>query len=170
MKIMAIEDIKVELPLKENKIKKFYNNCKSRKKFIEFDPRFAEAHLRKARHDLFRAIKEFEDNCWDWTVVKAYYAIHHAGNYILLKKEGKICKDHSCLIIALQYHELISYEVSRELEKLHESLSNALGLDLAFQLRKISQYDVIEWEKITKQDAEVVINIAKKILEIAENA
>jgi hypothetical protein len=32
-------------------------------------------------HDLQRAIKEFEDECWDWTIIKAYYV-----NYPRLKR------------------------------------------------------------------------------------
>lgn len=166
---MVIDDVNIKLPRKEESIKKFYENCEKRKKFISSNEKFAEAHLKKARHDLYRGIKEFEDSCWDWTVIKTYYSIHHSANYILLKKKKMICKDHSCLIIALQYYDLVPENIFNELSKLHESLSDALGLDLTFQLRKIGQYDVEEWENISEKDAKLTVDIAKKMVEIAEN-
>ncbi len=166
---MAIKDMRIKLPMKEESIRKFYQNCEKRKKFIETDKSNCEKHLKKAKHDLFRSTKEFDDKCWDWTVVKAYYAIHHAANSILLKNKGFFCKDHSCLIIALKHHKLIKDDLFKDLSDLHESLSDVLGLDITFQLRKIGQYDVNEWENITEKDAESTITIAKKIVSSAEN-
>ncbi|MBI2631647.1 HEPN domain-containing protein [Candidatus Pacearchaeota archaeon] len=145
---MKIEEIKTKLPKKEEKIEIFYQNCEKRKKFISGDKENHKFHLKKSRHDLFRAIKEFEDKCWDWTVIKAYYALHHAANGLLLKKQGFFCKDHSCLIIALKFYKLINEEQFKELSKLHESFSDIFGFDLTFQLRKIGQYDVYEWENV----------------------
>lgn len=167
---MRIKEIRIKLPKKVRGIERFYQNCEKRKKFIESGKDNYNQHLKKAKHDLYRAIREYEDKCWDWTVVKAYYAIHHAANAILLKKKGLLCKDHSCLIIALKYYELIKGDLFKELSSLHESLADVLGLDLTFQLRKISQYDVNEWEKITEEDASLIISIAKKIISFVENA
>jgi|SRR3989338_3262831 len=164
-------DIDIKLPNKKESIDKFYNNCEKRKKFISVDKDSYKKHLKKAKHDLYRAIKESEDgNAWDWTVIKAYYAIHHATNSLLIKKMGVFCKDHLCLIIALKHHELIKDELFKELTSLHESISDVLGLDLTFQLRKISQYDVNEWENITEKEALLIISIAKKIIVFVENA
>ncbi|MEA3329529.1 MAG: HEPN domain-containing protein [Nanoarchaeota archaeon] len=167
---MTIEDMNIKLPKKESKIEKFYLNCENRRKFIEVNGKFSDKHLKKAKHDLYRAIKEFEDKCWDWTVIKAYYAIHHSANALLLKKKGFFCKDHSCLIVALKYQNLIDESLFDELSKLHESLSDVLGLDLTFQLRKISQYDVNEWENIKESDAFLIISVAKKFVGFVENA
>jgi uncharacterized protein (UPF0332 family) len=167
---MKIKEIKIKLPEKEESIKAFFMNCEKRRKFITSDKKDHEKHLKKAKHDLFRAIKEYEDKCWDWTVIKAYYSIHHAANSLLLKKKGYFCKDHLCLIIALKYFKLIPDELFKELSSAHESLADVLGLDLTFQLRKISQYGVEEWENITEEDASLMISIAKKIISFSENA
>jgi len=166
---MEIKDISIKLPKKESSIGKFHENCEKRKKFIEGQKTNYYKHLKKAKHDFFRAIKEMEDKCWDWTVIKAYYAIHHASNALLLNKKGFFCKDHSCLIIALKYHDLIKDDLFKELSELHESLADVLGLDLTFQLRKLSQYDVEEWEKISEKEANLIISIAKKLLSYVEN-
>ncbi len=170
IRIMKIEEIKTNLPREKENIDNFYENCKKRKKFIIGSKDNYKFHLKKGKHDLFRAIKEFEDECWDWTVIKAYYSIHHAANALLLKKEGIFCKDHSCLIIALKHHKLLSEDISKELSELHESFSDIFGLDLTFQLRKLSQYDVYEWENIKREDAELIIKAAKKIISFTENA
>ena len=167
---MEIKDINIKLPKNAESLEKFYQNCEIRKKFISGNKQFSEKHLKKAKNDLYRTIREFEDKCWDWTVIKAYYAIHHSGNALLLRKKGFFCKDHSCLIVALKYHNLIADELFNELSKLHESLSDALGFDLTFQLRKLGQYDVDEWENIKESDASIVISIAKKFVSFVENA
>jgi len=167
---MDIKDIKIKLPNKEKGIEKFYQNCEKRNKFVKGDKKFYTKHLKKAKHDLYRAVREYEDKCWDWTVIKAYYTIHHAANSLLLQKKGFFCKDHSCLIIALKHYKLIPSKLFDELSKLHESLSDTLGLDLTFQLRKISQYDVNEWENIKKEDAELILSVAKKFISFVENA
>ncbi len=167
---MKIDEIKIKLPSEKRSIENFFFNCEKRRKFITSDKKEHEKHLAKAKHDLYRATKEQEDKCWDWTVIKAYYALHHASNALLLKKRGYFCKDHLCLIIALKYFELIPDSLFKELSSVHESLADVLGLDLTFQLRKISQYSVEEWENITEEDASLMMNIAKKIVSFAENA
>ncbi len=167
---MKIEEISIKLPLKQEGIAAFFMNCEKRKKFIEVEKEQYEKYLKKAKHDLYRAQREYEDNCFDWTIIKAYYAIHHAANTLLLKKQGRICKDHSCLIIALKHHSIIPEGLFKELSQLHESFADALGLDLTFQLRKIGQYNVEEWEKLTKEDARITLDIAKRIVSYAEHA
>src|SRR3989344_716110 len=165
---MKIEEISVNLPKSEKSIIKFYNNCEKRKKFINDTEGHFKEHLEKAKHDLTRAIAEFEDECWDWTIVKAYYAIHHAGNALFSKHESKFSKDHSCLIIALKYHELIDKSLFEKLAAANEKFSDILDLDLTFQLRKISQYGVDEWKDIEKEDAELVLNVAKELIKFVE--
>ena len=167
---MRADKIKIRLPVKDDGIRRFYENCNKRRKFIEYTKENYKKHLEKAKHDLYRAIREDEDRCWDWTVIKVYYAIHHAANALLLKKRGCFCKDHSCLIVALKYYNLIEENLFKELSELHESLFDTIGLDLTFQLRKISQYDVDEWENITEKDAFLLISIAKKFISFVENA
>ena len=162
-------EIEKKLPNNPEKIKNYYENCERRHKYVEGIKEHADKHLRKAKHDLSRAIKELEDSCWDWTVIKAYYSIFHAGNYLLLKNKSFFCKDHSCLLIALEHHKLINESLYKELSAIHENLSNIFGFDLTFQLRKLGQYDVYEWEEITEDDAKLIVLIAKKFIQFAEN-
>ncbi|MBU0760147.1 MAG: hypothetical protein KJ858_00485, partial [Nanoarchaeota archaeon] len=100
---MKIEN---KLPKEKEKVRKFYENCEARHKYVPAMMEQAEKHLIKAKHDFSRALSELDDRCWDWTVIKAYYSIFHAGNFLLLKSKGFFCKDHSCLLIALEHHDL----------------------------------------------------------------
>jgi uncharacterized protein (UPF0332 family) len=120
---MVLEEIGSRLPTREDSIKAHYETCTSRKKFINIDASEAILHLEKAKHDLSRAIKEFEDDCWDWTIIKAYYSIHHATNALLIKKAKMFSKDHICLIVALKHLGLIPNEFYDELRKLHSKFS-----------------------------------------------
>lgn len=165
---MKVEEIKIKLPEKEGSIKKFFNACKKRKKFVDDTKEHYKKHLKKAKHDLSRAIAEFDDECWDWTIVKSYYAVHHAGNALLSKNKNQFSKDHSCLIIALKYHNLIDKSLFDKLVKVNERFSDILSLDLTFQLRKISQYNVDEWEELTREDAELILNVAKRFIKFVE--
>ena len=165
---MVIEKINTKLPKKESSIEKFYCNCEKRKKILKDTPKHYLVRLEKAKHDLTRAISEFEDKCWDWTAIKAYYAIHHAANALLSNKKGLFSKDHLCLIIALNYYNLINKELFEELTKIHEKFSDILSLDITFQLKKIGQYSVDEWQNITENDANKIVELAKKFVKFVE--
>lgn len=164
-----IEKVKIKLPKTEKGVKNFFDSCKNRKLLIADVEEHHKKHLKKAKHDLERAIREFEDKCWDWTIVKAYYAIHHAGNALLSKKKNVFSKDHSCLIISLKFWNLIDEKLFEELSSIHERFSDVFSIDITFQLRKISQYDVDEWEKLNKEDAEKILDFAKKFIGYVES-
>ncbi len=163
-----LQEVKSSLPEQEDSLIRFFEGCEKRKRFVADTPDHYKKHLAKAKHDLARATAEFEDECWDWTVVKAYYAIHHGGNALLSKHKNIFSKDHSCLIIALKQHQLIAASLFDELMGLYERFSDTLSLDLAFQLRKISQYNVDEWDGVIKEDAELVLAVAKKFIKFVE--
>jgi len=163
-----LEKIKIRLPKKEKSIEKFFSSCEKRKKFVQDIENYNEKRLKKSKHDLKAAISEFKEENWDWTVVKAYYAIHHAGNALLSKEKLLFSKDHSCLVIALAHYNLIDKQLFQKLSKIAEQFHNTLSIDIAFELRKIGQYDVERWEDITKEDAEKVLEIAKEFIAYVE--
>lgn len=165
---MKLEGLKVKLPRGESAIENYFKNCEKRNKFINSNPTDCIKHLRKAKHDLNRAHSEFKDDVWDWAVIMAYYAIHHAGNGLLLKRMGYFSKDHGCLIIALKYLNLIKDDFFMRLRKIYEGFSDAISLDLTFELRKISQYSVEDWENVTRDDALRVLEIAGEFLKYVE--
>lgn len=165
---MKIDKIRIKLPKTEKGMLNFFQNCEKRRKFIKDTPGHYKNRLKKAKHDLKRAIEEFGDGCWDWTIIKAYYALFHAGNALLSKKRGLFSKDHSCLVIALKVWNLINKDIFSDLMKIYENFSDTVSMDLTFQMRKISQHDVDLWEELTEKDASIVLEIAKKFVSYVE--
>ncbi len=165
---MVIEKINSRLPKRENSLSKMLKNCEKRNKILNDTEGHYKERIEKAKHDLARAIFEFEDDCYDWTIVKAYYALHHAGNALLSKKKAMFSKDHLCLILALYNFKLIPKDIFNELVKINDKFSDTLSLDISFELRKISQYSVDEWKNISKADAKAILDLAKKFVKFAE--
>lgn len=165
---MVIEEIKSKFPKRKKSIKNFYESCVLRKRFIKVENSDFIIHLEKAKHDLHRAIKEFEDNCWDWTIIKAYYSIHHAANALLIKKAGFFSKDHICLIVSLKYLELITNEFYYELRGLYSRFSDFSAFEMVYSLRKVSQYNVIKWKELSRDDAKIVLEFAKRFVRFVE--
>lgn len=165
---MVIEKIKSKLPKKDKSIDRLFEYYKKKGKLVEDTKNHYIARLEKAKHDLSRALEEIKADSFDWTVIKAYYAIHHAGNALLSKKKQEFSKDHQCLIIALYHFDLIPDTLFDELSEINENFSDVLSLDIGFELRKISQYGVDEWKDISKKDAEMLLNLARKFVEFVE--
>lgn len=165
---MLIDELKSKLPKTDIAIAGFFGSCSERKTYVETEKSETVRHLEKAKHDLSRAIREFEDNCFDWTVIKAYYAIHHAGNALLVKGRGVFSKNHVCLIIALRHLDLISDEFYQELRGIHSKFSDFTAFDMTYSLRKISQYDVVRWKSIGRDDADAMLSFAKKFVGFVE--
>ncbi len=165
---MKLDEINIKLPRKSKSLENILKSCKERKKFVKDPPENYKKRLKKSKHDLARAKDEFKEKCWDWTIIKTYYAIFHAGNTLLSKRKGLFSKDHSCLIVALKNWDLIDEELFKELRNIYENFSDTVSMDLTFQLKKISQYNVELWEELTKEDAETVLKIAEKLVNYVE--
>ncbi|VVB60959.1 HEPN domain protein [uncultured archaeon] len=166
---MLIEELKSKLPKREQSINSFFASCSERKSYINAESSDIALHLEKAKHDLSRAIKEFEDGCFDWTVIKAYYSIHYAGNALLIKRQGVFSKSHVCLIIALKRLNLISDDFYGELREIHSKFSDFTAFEITYSLRRIGQYDVVKWKSIGREDADALISFAKKFIQFVES-
>lgn len=163
-----IEDVEIKLPKTEKAVENYFFSCENRRKFVADSKEHYKKRLKKAKHDLKCAIDEHKEKNWDWTIVKAYYAIHHAANALFSKKKGLFSKDHSCLVIALKYNKIIDEKLFNELTAIYEGFSDTLSIGLTFELRKIGQYDVDRWEELTEDDAKKVLETAKKFVSYVE--
>lgn len=165
---MKLESIKIKLPKSTKALENSFRNCEKRDKFVKDTPNHYKKRLEKSKHDLSRAVAEFSDECWDWTIVKAYYSIFHSANALLSKKMDVFSKDHTCLMIALKYWNLVDKRLFSRLVGIYERFSDIMSMDLTFQLRKLSQYDVDYWHEITKSDAFKVLELAKEFVKYVE--
>jgi len=139
-----------------------------RKSFVKIDSQEYVLHLEKSKHDLNRALKEFEDKCFDWTIIKAYYAVHHAANALLIKKQGMFSKNHICLLVALKYLNLIPEEFYQKLREIHSKFSDFSAFEITYSLRKISQYSVAKWKELTENDTKAILLFAKQFVAFVE--
>ena len=147
------------------KLKSFFESCKKRKKFVEVDKSSWIQHLEKAKHDLASSYLDFENRCWDWVVIKSYYAIHHTVNALLLKNFGFYSKDHLCALVASFVLGVIGKQFYSDLREKSEKFEDLKGI---YSLRKISQYDVILWKDVSRDDAKAMISLAEKLVRLAE--
>lgn len=163
---MVIEDVVPQLPQKEERIKKAYENCQE--KFVSVNTEEFSAHLEKAKSDLANVEADFLKEAWDWAIIKSYYSIHHAINALLIKEKGFYSKDHICAILALKFFELIKPEIYDKLRAINAKFSDFTGFDVTYTLRKISQYDVRKWKQLSRKDADSVYSLAKEIVVFVE--
>lgn len=163
-----IEEIIPTLPKKKEKIKKGYENCEKARKYVVVSKEEFKLHLEKAKSDLSKIQADYENEAWDWVIIKAYYAIHHAINALLIKFNGFYSKDHFCAILALKNFELIPKNIYEKLRKISTKFSDFTGFEITYSLRKISQYDVEKWKQLSKEDALKIYNFAKEFVSFVE--
>jgi uncharacterized protein (UPF0332 family) len=162
------EEINVNFPVTDKAIENSFQNCEKRKKFVEVESSTYAEHLELAKDDLNSIETDFENKNWRWVVTKSYYAIFHATNALLVKKQGFFSKDHLCAVIALKKQELIPQKIYEELGEIYEKFSDIFGFAIIFEARKLSQYDTKKWKKIEKEDAEIAKNFAKRFVSFVE--
>lgn len=168
MSTKILEEINVKFPKNMEKIEKSYVNCKNRKKYIEVEKEEYKNHLEMAKNDLSSIKCDFESMNWRWVITKSYYAIFHATNALLIYKEGFYSKDHNCATIALKKDELIPPNIYTELGNIYQKFSDIFGFAIIFEARKISQYDVVKWKELSKEDAKIAMDFAKKFVSFVE--
>ena len=161
-----LEKIVPKLPKTKEAIARAFENCS--KKFVTVSNEEFKAHLEKSKSDLASISNDYVKNSWDWVIVKAYYAIHHAANALLVKFNGFYSKDHICAILALKYSELLPETLYQKLRKINAKFEDFTAFDVSYILRKISQYDVTEWKALSKQDAESICAFAKEFVAFVE--
>lgn len=102
------EKISDNLPKSEEKIESAFEECAKDKRiiekvktFISVPTEFHKDYIDSSLRALDAAKTLLENKNFEWVVVPAYSAIFQAANAILIKEEGKECRDHFCLLISL---------------------------------------------------------------------
>ena len=168
MSTKLFNEINVKFPKDEKRIAKSFENCKTRKKFVEVSNEAYMDHLAMAKDDLLSLKTDFDNKNWRWVITKAYYAVFHATNALLINKLGFYSKDHVCAILALKKENLIGKELYSELSKIYDRFSDIFGFAIMFEARKLSQYDVAKWKELTENDAIIARDFAKKYISFVE--
>ncbi len=163
-----LEEINVRFPKTEKKLSKSFESCEKRRKFINVSKDSYSEHLELAKDDLNSIKTDFEKKNWRWVVTKSYYAVFHATNALLVNKLGFFSKDHLCAVVALKKENLIPEKLYTELGKIYDKFSDIFGFAIIFEARKLSQYDTEKWKDVSKDDAIIIKNFAKKFVSFIE--
>lgn len=164
------EEINVKFPKTDKKIEKAYKFCEERKKFVQLSNENFIEHLELAKDDLNTIKTDFDNKNWRWVVTKSYYAIFHATNALLVKKQGFFSKDHLCAIIALKKNNIIPENFYKEMREVYERFSDIFGFAIIFEARKLSQYDTRKWKELTEEDAKIAFDFSKKFVSFVEES
>ncbi len=97
-----------------------FKRCEKRKAFVEVDKARYTHYLDEAYSDLAYAEGENSDK---WAIVKAYQALFLMTNALLVRHLGYYSKDHSCVIIALLSHKIVSKEILDKINQMLEEKS-----------------------------------------------
>ncbi len=166
---MLIGKLSSPLPREKSSIEAFYANCTKLNSFRE-SRQPASEFLSAAKQDLLSAARDFQSGDWIWTVNKAYYVIYNACTAILIKKTGKFTKDHGCLFVALAHHELVPKELFEKLSKIYEDVNDYFGFGVLMELRRTSTYEVGERKNVSEEDAKIIIEAAREVVDYASKA
>lgn len=168
MSTKLFNEISVRFPGSEGRLKRSYESCRKRRKFVDVSRNAYSEHLELAKDDLNSIKTDFENRNWRWVVTKSYYAIFHATNALLVNKLGFFSKDHMCAVIALKRENLIPQELYGELGKIYERFSDIFGFAVIFEARKISQYDTLKWRDVGDEDAVAARGFARRFVSFVE--
>lgn len=168
MSSKLFEEINVRFPKTEKGVLRFFESCRKRKKFVEVSKEAYSEHLELAKDDLNSIKTDFEKKNWRWVVTKSYYAVFHATNALLVNKLGFFSKDHLCAVVALKRENLIPKELYTELGNIYERFSDIFGFAIIFEARKLSQYDTEKWKELTKGDATITRDFARRFVSFVE--
>lgn len=170
MSTKVLDSIHVNFPSDEEGIASAFESCKTRKRFVEVEREQWKNHLEIAKDDLSALQTDMDGKNWRWVITKAYYAVFHATNALLVAKLGFYSKDHLCAVIALKHENLLSDEIYKNLREIYERFSDIFGFAILFEARKVSQYDVLRWKELGEEDAKIVQEFAKRYTAYVEES
>lgn len=94
-----------------------FERCEKKKAFVKVDKSRYIDYLDEAYSDIASTEKESSDK---WGIIKAYQALFLMTNALLVRHLGYYSKDHSCVIIALLRHKIVSEEVLGKINQMLE--------------------------------------------------
>jgi uncharacterized protein (UPF0332 family) len=163
------------LPKTEKALEKAYQNCEKKKKFREVDNQKFQDYVLRSQKDMASADNDFKNEDYYWARIKAYQALFHILNALLVKNFGYYSKDHGCILTALMKNNIINDETATQLHIIVESLSKSSittsedvlqDIDDFRIQRNFALYKPKAWEEVTKEDIEQELTKIKNNIKI----
>lgn len=139
-------------------IENAYADCENNNSFRQIDDGSFKDYVVRSQKDLASAENDFNAGDYYWTRIKAYQALFHILNALLVKHTGKFSKDHGCILIALMKHDIITEEISKELHIVMDKKKPANPADVIQDIddfriqRNFALYKPKAWDDVTKDD------------------
>ncbi|MBI2668537.1 HEPN domain-containing protein [Candidatus Woesearchaeota archaeon] len=160
---MNLTMVKTRLPKTELALEKAYQNCGKRSKFRKIDCQQFPDYMVRSQKDLASADNDFKNGDYYWARIKAYQALFHMLNALLVKNCGYYSKDHGCILaallkdkiitdkIALQLHVVVEDVIKRKITSSEDAVQDID--DLRIQ-RNFALYQPKAWKEVTEKDIE----------------
>ncbi len=149
------------LPKSAMALEKAYRNCE--KKFRKTGRQNFRDYVVRGQKDLASADNDFKMEDYHWARIKAYQALFHILNALLVKNLGYYSKDHSCILTALLKNNIITDEIASQLHLVVDATGGSAATpeetiqdidDFRIQ-RNFALYKPKAWEDVTKRDIEL---------------
>lgn len=147
------------IPISEEALSNAFLDCQRKKALITVDKSSYNDYLIRAQHDLVSAERDLGSGDYHWCRIKAYQALFHLLNALLVKHLGYYSKDHGCIIVSLMNSEIITSVVAKKISLLYgdvlkQSLDKMVyeDIDELRLQRNFALYKPKAWEDVTKDD------------------
>lgn len=150
------------LPKNIKALEKAYERCKKRKRFREVDSKNFQDYVVRSQNDLASAYNDLKNEDFHWARIKAYQALFHILNALLVKNLGYYSKDHGCVLTALIKNNILNDETASKLHLIVKNVNHDIKSkedaiqdinDFRIQ-RNFALYKPKAWEEVTKEDIE----------------
>lgn len=144
-------------------LEKAYSDCEKRNTFRKIENKQFPDYLVRSQKDLASAENDYKNEDYYWSRIKAYQALFHMLNALLVKNFGYYSKDHGCILTALLKNRIITDEIATQLhlvvedviKKRAETSQDALQDIDDFRIqRNFALYKPKAWQEVTKEDIE----------------
>ena len=166
------------LPKTTNTLGKAYQDCEKSNKFRNVAKESFPDYVIRSQKDMASAYNDFKNEDYYWARIKAYQALFHILNALLVKNLGYYSKDYGCILTALMKNEIITDEVASQLHIIVENVTkkSITSSEEAIQdiddfriQRNFALYKPKAWEDVTKENIEQELSkINKNIITLIE--
>ncbi len=166
---------KDRLPPTTKALERAYQNCQQKNKFRAVDNTQFQDYLIRSQKDIASAENDFKHEDYYWARIKAYQALFHMLNALVVKHFGYYSKDHSCILTALLKNNIITSEIASQLQvvvkdpttkDITTSEEAIQDIDNFRIQRNFALYKPKAWKEVTKEDIKQELDKIKNNLKI----
>jgi len=166
---------KSRLPKTVKTLERAYQNCEKKNKFRKVDSQQFQDYVIRSQKDLASADNDFKNEDFYWCRIKAYQALFHMLNALLVKNVGYYSKDHCCILTALLKNNILTNEIASQLHLVVEAITKKSVTTVEDALQDIDDFRIQRnfalykpkaWKEVTREDLEQELSKIKNNIKI----